>query len=149
VVTLARLVEAIRLKRQIPEAKLVLSGGFGGTPLHAELLADAAVALGVPRPELVLETRTFDTADEARFIHETVRDAPFILVTSASHLPRAVALFQKQGMSPLPAPADYGALDDPGLSPYSFLPAPLGIMKLERALHEYLGLIWGRLRGLL
>jgi uncharacterized SAM-binding protein YcdF (DUF218 family) len=149
VVTLARLVEAVRLKNQIPAAKLVVSGGYGVGATMADVFTDAAVSLGVPRGDVVAERRTFDTADEARFIHEIVRDAPFILVTSASHLPRAVALFRKQGMSPLPAAADYGSLDDPGLSPYSFVPSPSALTKLERASHEYLGLLWGKLRGLL
>ena len=56
--TLARLVEALRLKRQLPAAKVVLSGGFGPGPTkHADLLADAAVALGCPREDLILAWR--------------------------------------------------------------------------------------------
>jgi uncharacterized SAM-binding protein YcdF (DUF218 family) len=145
VTTLARIVEAVRLKRLVPRAKLILSGGFGGSVTHAEILASTAVALGVPREELVLETRTFDTADEARFISPIVGQDPFILVSSASHLPRAVALFRKQGRSPIPSPADFTNV--PGMSLEGFFPTSSSIGKLERASHEYVGWIWSKLRG--
>jgi uncharacterized SAM-binding protein YcdF (DUF218 family) len=146
--TLARLIEALRLKRQLPKAKVILSGGFGtaGTT-HADLLANTAVALGFPREELVLEKRTFDTADEARLIAPMVGNDPFILVSSASHLPRAVALFRKQGKEALPSPTDYSVIDSPGVPLDAFFPSATGVSKLERAFHEYLGRIWSRFRG--
>jgi uncharacterized SAM-binding protein YcdF (DUF218 family) len=145
--TLARLVEAVRLKREIPQAKVVLSGGFGGHGVtHADVLAGAAQLLGIPRGELLLERHTFDTGDEARLIHEIVRDAPFILVTSAGHLPRAVRLFRKQGMDPMPSPSDFSA-PETGVSGRSLLPGASGIGAFEHATHEYLGLLFHRLRG--
>jgi uncharacterized SAM-binding protein YcdF (DUF218 family) len=146
--TLARLIEALRLKRMLPQAKVILSGGFGGNGLtHADLLAGAAVELGFPREDLVLEKGTFDTADEARLISVTVGADPFILVSSASHLPRAVSLFRKQGREPLPSPTGYGAIDNPGVDVNSFFPSASGISKLERAWHEYVGRVWSRMRG--
>jgi uncharacterized SAM-binding protein YcdF (DUF218 family) len=146
--TLSRLVEALRLKRQLPQAKLVLSGGFGQDGLtHADVLAGAAVALGFSRDDLVLEKRTWDTADEARLISATVGGDPFILVSSASHLPRAVSLFRKQGREPLPSPTDYTSTDPPGVDLSALFPSASGIGKLERAWHEYIGRAWSKLRG--
>jgi uncharacterized SAM-binding protein YcdF (DUF218 family) len=144
--TLARVIEATRLKRLLPRAKLILSGGFGGSVTHAEVLADTAASLGVPREDLVLEKRTLDTADEAHFISPIVGQDPFILVSSASHLPRAVALFRKQGKDPLPSPADFTNVAS-GVSLESFFPTSSSIGKLERASHEYVGWIWSKLRG--
>ena len=146
-ITIARLVEAVRLKRQLPQAKLVLSGGFGKGVTHADLLAGAAVALGVPPEDLILEKRTFDTADEAHFITPIVGSAPFILVSSAAHLPRACALFRKAGATPLPSPADFVTMENPGVSVDSFFPSAGSLGKLERANHEYIGRFWSKLRG--
>jgi uncharacterized SAM-binding protein YcdF (DUF218 family) len=145
--TLARLVEALRLKKQLPAAKVILSGGFGDDGItHARVLADAAVALGFSREDLVLEQRTFDTADEARFIGSQVGTDPFILVSSASHLPRAAALFRKQGRDPLPSPTGFTAIaGDVEVS--AFFPSSWGIGKVERAWHEYIGYVWSRMRG--
>jgi uncharacterized SAM-binding protein YcdF (DUF218 family) len=145
--TLARLVEAVRLKRQLPAARLVLSGGFGGHGVtHADVLAGAAELLGIARGDLLLERHTFDTGDEAKMIHEIVRDAPFILVTSAGHLPRAVRLFRKQGMDPLPSPSDFSA-PELGFSLRGLFPGGRGVGAFEYATHEYLGMLFHRLRG--
>jgi uncharacterized SAM-binding protein YcdF (DUF218 family) len=147
-ITLARLVEGVRLKQQLPAARLVLSGGFGyAGEHHADLLARAARTLGVRAEDIVEERRTYDTGDEARFIHEIVHQDPLILVTSASHLPRAVRLFRKQGMAPLPSPSDYQSRDNPGVSVTTFFPTAGAIGEAERASHEYLGLVFSRLRG--
>jgi uncharacterized SAM-binding protein YcdF (DUF218 family) len=146
--TLARLVEGVRLKRQIAGARLITSGGFGsdGVP-HAQVVARAAEILGLTRDEIVLAPNTFDTVDEARFIHALVGADPFILVSSASHLPRAVRLFRKQGMSPLPSPADFVSLDTPGVTIGSFFPSAGSLAAIEHASHEYLGILFAWLRG--
>lgn len=145
--TLPRLVEALRLKKQLPAARVILSGGFGdGGVTHAQLLAATALELGFSRDDLVLEQRTFDTADEARLISDLVGADPFILVTSASHLPRAVALFRKQGRDPLPSPTGFAAVDRP-IDVGSFFPSSGALGKVERSWHEYLGRFWSKLRG--
>jgi uncharacterized SAM-binding protein YcdF (DUF218 family) len=145
--TLARLIEALRLKKQLPAAKVILSGGFGADGVtHAQVLAATAVELGFPREDLVLEQRTFDTADEARFIGATVGTDPFILVSSASHLPRAMGLFRKQGREPLPSPTGFTTVNT-GVDLGDFFPTSSGISKLERSWHEYIGRVWSRMRG--
>ena len=48
-------------------------------------------------------------------ILETLEKQYSILVTSANHMPRAVAAFRKAGMDPIPAPTEYLARDDYGL----------------------------------
>ena len=148
VVTLARVVEGVRLKQQLPAAQLIVSGAFApdGTP-HAELLAREAQSLGVPAADIIQERRTWDTADEARLIKDRLGPAPFILVTSASHLPRALRLFRKQGLDPIPSPSDFGALDPPGLTAAALIPGAGPLSKVERATHEYLGMFFSRLRG--
>jgi uncharacterized SAM-binding protein YcdF (DUF218 family) len=146
--TLARLVEGVRLKRKIPGSRLILSGGYGGEgSVHADVVARAAEVLGLTRDDLVLERHTFDTVDEARFIHDRIGADPLILVTSASHLTRALGLFRKQGMDPLPSPADFFGLDDPDISVGSFFPGAGPIAAVERASHEYLGMLFSLLRG--
>ncbi len=68
---------------------------------------------------------------------------PWILITSASHMPRALAVFRKQGWNVTPYSVDfYTGLSTPWTS-YS-----LGISgKWYIALHEYLGILAYRLTG--
>ena len=145
---LARLTEGIRLYNLLPESRLLLSGGIVFDPVsNAEIMADVAVALNVDKKDLVLEVSSRDTKDEAHFIRKIVGSDKFIMVTSASHMVRSMALFRKQGMEPVPAPADFWIKEDHGISPGVFFPSSDGLKKAERAVYEYLGLAWGRIRG--
>lgn len=146
--TLVRLVEGIRRQRQIPGAQLVLSGGRGMGPLsNAEIMATVARDLGVDPTTMILETESRDTKDEARLLRPILGTAPFLLVTSASHLPRAMRLFEAQGMQPLPVPTRHLARGRLGFSWGKFWPEATQLRKSERAIYEYLGLAWARLRG--
>jgi uncharacterized SAM-binding protein YcdF (DUF218 family) len=148
--TLARLMEGIRLHRLLPGSKLLLSGGapFGTIP-DANVMAEAAVLFGVERSNIILESRSRDTEDEARLIKPMLRDQPFLLVTSASHMHRSMRLFLKQGMRPMAAPTDYLVRRNTGrhFSPADFYPGLDHLACSERAVYEYLGLIWAWITG--
>ena len=146
--SLVRTIEAVRLHRKIPGSKLIVSGGsvFEVHP-EAETMATLAQAIGVRPEDIVLESESMDTAEQVQRIKPIVGNDVFVLVTSAAHIPRAMALFAKFGMYPIPAPTDYGAPDRQALSLGDFLPSPGSLVSADSALHEYLGIIWSRLRG--
>ncbi len=145
--SLVRLAEGIRLQRLLPGSKLVLSGGADGEETsEAETLAAASASLGVSPDRLVLESQSRDTIDEVRALRALLGEDRFVLVTSAMHLPRAMAMFKKAGLSPIPAPTDYLAIGGDSDMLGWFPHAGAGQM-IERALHEYLGLFWAKVRG--
>lgn len=145
---LIRLIEGIRIYKKYPGTKLLLSGGGGYDPVsNAEVMARVAREIGVPERDIILESKSKDTRDEAIFIKPIVGNEPFVLVTTASHIPRSMALFKKLGMNPIPSPIGHIIKDGQGLSPYSFFPSTGNLYKAEMAFHEYLGLTWARLRG--
>ncbi len=78
----------------------------GDKPVGGEVMVAFARSLGIPADKLLAETRSLDTYGNARGVKPIVKDAPFVLVTSASHLPRAMIIFQTLGMRPIPAPAN-------------------------------------------
>ncbi len=146
--SLVRLVEGIRIHRKLSKSKLLLSGGsVFSTVAESKAMMDVAVVLGVDAKDLVLESESKDTKDQARFIQKIVGDSRFILVTSASHMPRSLALFQKRGMHPIPAPIGHIVKKRQKITPAMFFPSAGRIEKTERAFHEYLGLAWAKLRG--
>ena len=146
--SIARLVEGIRLHKMLPGSKLILSGGGAFDPVpDAEILQDCALAIGVRKNNLILESVSKDTKDEARLIEEIVGNDSFVLVTSASHMPRSMALFEKRGMHPIPAPTEHLAKESQKISPGMFFPSADGLKKAERVFHEYLGLAWAKIRG--
>jgi uncharacterized SAM-binding protein YcdF (DUF218 family) len=79
-----------------------------------------------------------DTAQEARAVAVQLGTAPFLLVTSAAHMPRAMRQMKRAGAQPIPAPT--GQLTGRPRGWDSWLPSSAGLGRTERALHEYLGL---------
>ena len=111
-----RFVEALRLARLYPAAKVVISGGAGvlaaddTVDTEAEAGARFFEAFDVPRERLVLEDASRTTAENVGFTRELLgdgSDGALLLVTSAFHMPRSVGLFRKAGIDIIPWPADY------------------------------------------
>ena len=147
--SLARLVEATIIYRKTPGAKLILSGWANVDPVsNARMMAGIARSLGVYEKDIILEERPRDTKDEAILLSEKVGKKPFILITSASHMPRSVALFQKQGANPIPVPTAHRIKAIKNVKHWSNLfPKSGNIEMAEAAFHERLGILWARLRG--
>jgi uncharacterized SAM-binding protein YcdF (DUF218 family) len=146
--SLARLVEGVRLQRQLPGSRLLLSGGsvFGSDP-DAETMRALAVGLGVDPAALTLDAASPDTETQAEAVHAQLGAEEFFLVTSASHMPRSLALFRKAGTNPIPAPTHFLTKESRGLSPGDFFPGAGGLRRAEAAVYEYLGLAWAKARG--
>jgi uncharacterized SAM-binding protein YcdF (DUF218 family) len=146
--TLARVVEGVRLHRQSPGARLVLSGAAVlGSGSDAESMAALAADLGVVKETIVLDGESVDTASQATYVRGLVKGERIVLVTSAVHMPRSLALFRKAGIESLPAPTHYLSQSNPGLRPSDFFPSARRLAGADAAVHEYLGLAWGWLTG--
>jgi uncharacterized SAM-binding protein YcdF (DUF218 family) len=151
--SLIRLVEGIRILRLLidlsgPGARLILSGGGAVDPVpEAEVMAEVSQFMGVSKDHMIIESASNDTKDQARLIKPIVGTAPFVLVTSATHMPRSMALFKKLGMSPIPGPAGTTSRIKMPFSPQDIFPNVSALDSTTEAVHEYLGLLWGRLKG--
>jgi len=145
--SITRLTEGLRLQHALPGCHLLLSGG---SPLSGEaeapILAKAAIELGAQPDTLKIEDQSLDTADEARNVYPIVGSALFILVTSAVHMPRAMALFRQRGMHPIAAPT--GFLGSVSASPLDrYFPESDSLMVSRIAIYEYLGLAFEQVLG--
>ena len=147
--TMRRTLEGIRLWRETPGAKLILSGGSYQSVADepGELMASFAKLLGIPADAITVEGKSWDTGDQARILAPHLKGKPFALVTSASHMPRALFLFRRQGLSPIAAPADFRT---PGFEPgfMDYLPQASGLWGSQTALYEYMGNLWAWLGSL-
>jgi len=133
---LSRLSEGVFLHNRLPETKLLLTGrsAFKGIIPQAEVMGHVAKEWGVKAEDIVIEGEAKDTKDHAIYVKEIVGRDKFILVTSASHMPRAMALFRKYGMEPIPAPTDYMVKKREGeVTPGVFFPSAGSLEKAERA----------------
>lgn len=115
-----RVTTLLWLQRLYPKAKLVYASG--GAPLGAGYKeADAARELlgelGANTDRMIFERESRSTRENAQFARELVKPRPgevWLLVTSAHHMPRAVAVFRKLGWDVVPFPVDYVTDGEPG-----------------------------------
>jgi uncharacterized SAM-binding protein YcdF (DUF218 family) len=146
--TLARLVEGIRLQRQIPGSRLLLSGAaVFGTGSDAESMQALALALGVAPQSIVLDDESPDTESQAVNVARIVKGEPSVIVTSAYHMQRSIGLFAREGVNAVAAPAQYIAQTNRGFSPSDLYPGIPGLVTAQIVENEYLGMAWSRLRG--
>jgi len=139
---LGRLSEGIRLHRQLPNSRLVLSGysASGGTT-QAEMLRDAALLMGVEESRMLMQKEPGNTYEEAKFYSERFIDEnKVILVTSAAHMARAVMMFQMFEVDVTPSPTNYRlkASNKPAI--FGF-PKIQNINHLNIAINEYAGIL--------
>lgn len=146
--TMARLIEGIRLYRQLPGSKLIVSEG---SPVQsvtvADVMAKVARELGVVAEDIVMEKLSADTESQAQTVLPMVGQDTFVLVTSASHMPRAMAMFRKAGTNPIAAPTEFRAVGSAIWSPSAIYPNASEVRGVELGMHEYMGLIWAKVRG--
>lgn len=148
--SLARLIHGITVYRQMPGAKLIISGGSGDPDKpyisEADAMKDAALALGVPDKDIIVENKSRNTIESVRALQKIIGGKKIVLVTSAYHMKRAAAMFRKNGMDVLPAPADY-LTEQKGFSPYDAVPKAASLLHSSIALYEYMGFGWYWLIG--
>ncbi len=144
---LMRLSEGIRIARMYPGSKLILSGYAGGTDSsHARMMARVALALGVAKPDIVLLENAKDTWEEARQVATFIDQKKLVLVTSASHMKRALSEFHSAGLDPIPAPTNYLAQSEIKQPWEKYAPRARYLEQTEAYWYEQLGLWWKHIR---
>jgi len=151
--TLFRCLHAFELYDQAGGCRIVVSGGSVDrskpSTTAAEAMRDFLLLLGVKPADLILEKDSTTTYENVRNTCALLRqdgEQRIFLVTTAWHMRRAEGCFTRQGMKIIPAPCNHLAVQLE-LSPIAFVPSLNGIGGVHRAVHEWLGLVWYRLRG--
>lgn len=159
-----RLLTAVRLLRQGKAPLLITSGGRvhftagPAPPPEAEWARDLAIELGLAPQRILLNAGSRTTAEEARDIGALARQRQWnrvLLVTSASHMPRALATFgRRSGLEVVAVPTDFQLPErsrygdpTPGSLLLSLVPDAEALYLSTVMLKEHLGLLVYRLRG--
>jgi uncharacterized SAM-binding protein YcdF (DUF218 family) len=148
-----RMTAMAELVRRYPQAHVVFSGGSGRLiydgPTEAELAVRLLESFGIERQRIILESKSRDTDENARFTKELVQPKEgerWLIVTSAHHMPRAIGAFRAAGFPVEAFAVDYrtrGAIDL--LRPFS--PLSDGLRRTDTAMREWVGLLIYRLAG--
>ncbi len=150
----SRMTEALRLARRFPKARVLFAGGrgdlIGNGPPEGDIAREFLLSLGLPSDRLVVDRQSRNTAENAtyaRALNEAWNPGRWILVTSASHMPRAYGVFERVGFSLVAYPVDFTTAGD--LSDWwTYTLSPVGSLQLlDRAVEEWIGMIVYRIRG--
>ncbi len=142
-----RLTEAVTLARRFPAAKVIFTGGaadlLGRVEPAAEKVRAFLIDGGVMADRIVLEDASRNTRENATMTRDLVKPQPntrWVLVTSAFHMPRSVAVFRNAGFDVIAWPTDYrtAGIGDM-LRPFDSLDG--GLRRVDTAIKEYIGLI--------
>jgi len=145
--------EAARLYELLQPDRLIVSGGSGTAGTRArpesELMRDELVRFNVPVDRIVLESTSHTTdqqaANVARLLHELKnQDVPAraVVVTTAAHMPRVMALFRARGIDAVPSVTPDLRYDEGRTGWRRWWPSTAALRGSESAMYEFLALIY-------
>jgi uncharacterized SAM-binding protein YcdF (DUF218 family) len=148
-----RITAAVELARRYPDARIIFSGGNSNLiedgPVEAAIAVREFEALGIAHDRISAEEQSRNTVENAAFSLLIANPKPgerWLLVTSAYHMPRAIAVFRAAGFPIEAYPVDWrtrGPID--ALRPFTSLGA--GLERTDIAVREWVGLLVYRLTG--
>jgi uncharacterized SAM-binding protein YcdF (DUF218 family) len=119
---------------------------------EAELIRDLLIEWGVPPEAIEIATESRNTYENAVEIVRLRKARSFdsaLLVTSATHMPRAMATFRRAGIPAVAATTDVGAVESRARDPLAWLPQADALAMTTLAVKEWIGLLVYRARGYL
>ena len=133
----------------------VATGGIATRPA-AEDMAELLELMGVPKEVILKETKSENTHEHAINLFPLFKEHGFkrvLLVTSALHMPRSIATFRRlcPGIEFIAAPTDFQATEKIPKPWYygitGFMPTPRHLVAFSEVTHEYLGVVYYRMKG--
>jgi uncharacterized SAM-binding protein YcdF (DUF218 family) len=144
--SLERLVTAARLEKRL-KIPVIVSGGavFKDSWLEALAMKRILVDLGVPTNRILVEDKSRDTMENAKYSKEICGRQGFkkiILLTSSYHLKRSEKAFRSHGLAVTPFPANIRTHAPVRYGFVGWLPAASSLMDTSVYLKEYLGMLF-------
>lgn len=146
IASIRRALATARLANKTLKPYLIVTGGSGGTVKEADLISRLLIHLGVDQNRIIKELtakNTYENAIQTKSVLEHLGLNRILLVTSAIHMPRAVATFRKQNIDVCTYPIDFRGVDP--IFPGAFIPQISALQKSTDSFHEIAGLLWYRI----
>lgn len=149
-----RFLHTVMLYKTGHVGKIIVSGGLGllRKTYASEALEVRTLLLlaGVPETDIIMESKSRNTYENAQFTKKLLTQHPelksFVLVTSAFHMRRASACFNKAGIVHTAFPADFYS-SDPMFRFEDFIPSEHALAEWQRLFHEIAGFLVYKVMG--
>lgn len=145
-----RVLQAVELYKMGKTDTIVVTGGSGKLDpdghVEAESMKKTLVSCGVPSSKIITEVNSKNTHENAKFTAKRLSSPQGILITSAFHMKRSIACFEKQGVTVSPYPVDYHTSPGNEWKQWYF-PTPHALLKWELIFHEVIGTLIYKVTG--
>jgi uncharacterized SAM-binding protein YcdF (DUF218 family) len=150
-----RFLHPLQLYRMGKVGKFLITGGTGTVVMdrkpEALMLKEILLQAGVPEEDIVIEDRSMNTYQNAIFTAELLKIHPQferkLLVTSAFHMRRAKACFDKAGVQTDTFPADFYSSENRYTPDEMFIPSARSFDLWHRIIHEITGYVVYKVMG--
>lgn len=148
-----RMLQTLKLFYEGKIDTLIIAGG-GATALRKDLqearvLKSYLASINFPLEKVIIEDKSRNTYESAIFLKELITDRKVLLISSASHLPRASGVFKKQGFDVVAYPTTYFTSDNMIYAPNRFIPSADAFFKWHILFKEWMGLAAYKVAGYL
>ncbi len=147
-----RVLEGARLSWLLDRPTIIVSGGVVSRERdarsEADVMRDVMLQLGVAPDDVLRESESLDTRQEAIAVRRMLGDRagePLVLVTSATHMRRSLGVFRAAGLQPIPSPA--ADVSEHALEGRRWLPSETGWMLLDAVVYDVGATWYYRARG--
>lgn len=144
-----RFIQTVSLYREGKIKKIIMTGGNGtlsrDKPAESFFIEQQLIRNGIPKSDIILESfsrNTFENAVYTKFIIDSLKaPGPFLLITSAMHMPRSMRLFRKEGIPIQPYPCNFRVYNSRFSLSDTIAPDPSLLVEWKYFFKEIVGLL--------
>ena len=149
-----RLLDVLPLYFKGTVKKIIIAGGSGrlvNRETESPHLKQYLMNIGVKEKDIFIESKSRNTYENAVYSKELIEEhgleEPFLLSTSATHMPRSLACFKKQGINVISFPNDYLGREREFNPDRIFVPKAHILKSWDAIIHEWVGWLSYKLAG--
>lgn len=152
-----RFIQTVRLHQQGHIEKIIVTGGSSKVLKNDQSLKEAdfvyeqLLQMGIPAEHIIKENQSRNTHENGIFTKKILDSLnispPYLLITSATHIPRALEVFHKTGIAPVPYPCNFAVVENKIEFPGSFLPSLKSFELWNTFMKENIGMLMYKLTG--
>lgn len=149
-----RVIHTIELYKRGLIEKIIVTGGSGAIlqsyQSESENLKTVLIQAGIPESDITLEKKARNTAENARYTKELIgTDSKIILITSAFHMRRSIACFNKNGMNVTAFSTDYYSVYYSWTPEGWLIPSINSLSNWDILIKEWMGFVAYKMKGYL
>jgi uncharacterized SAM-binding protein YcdF (DUF218 family) len=152
-----RFIQTVRLYHQGHIEKIIVTGGSSKVLKNnlslkeADFVCEQLLQMGIPAKDIIKENQSRNTHENGLFTKKILDSLnlkpPYLLITSATHIPRSMEVFRKNGIEPIPYACNFAVVENKFEFPGSLIPSVKSFELWNTFMKENIGMLMYKLTG--